>query len=536
VNGAVDDRLRSPGYTPKAREVPALFELLAAADDDDVKYVERALSRLGVSAADAARERFVAARAPLRGRLTALIGRVARGVEEEAAGALTDWLAERLDDADPKTRRRAGTALGKIGGARVEAALVAAIDRATELPDLRAFATALGKVGGEAGRARLSALGTDDPELLRIVREATMKVDRGLARREPSSVDLTVAPLSPLSVLLHVRAGLEELLLDELGEKYGARRSGRGRVAVVLEQPVAVLYAARTFLDLGFPLEPVRVEDDDVADAVVRALTTPQASQILSRFTRGNVRYRLSWAAGGRRRALNFRIAAAVAERRPELANDPTAAPWEVVVTERIGKASGQIFVELWPCGAIDPRFAYRRHATVASSHPTIAAALARAGGVLPDDVVWDPFAGSATELIERARLGPYARLHATDVDATALDRARDNLEAAGVDRYTLTVGDARSARVHSPSLVITNPPFGRRIRTDGPVGALLADMLANAARQLRPGGRVVMMSPEPRTTERAAAQAGLIRKLGTAVDVGGIPAELQVFVKGEAR
>src|SRR5205823_12588543 len=101
-----------------------------------------------------------------------------------------------------------------------------------------------------------------------------------------------------------------------------------------------------------------------------------------------------------------------------------------------------RIFVELWPRGILDPRFAYRKHTLAASSHPTIAAALARAGGVRADDVVWDPFVGSAMELIERARLGPYGALYGTDTDAGALARARDNVGAAGVARRELLLGD----------------------------------------------------------------------------------------------
>ena len=66
--------------------------------------------------------------------------------------------------------------------------------------------------------------------------------------------------------------------------------------------------------------------------------------------------------------------------------------------------------VELWPRGLPDPRFAYRVAHVPASSHPTLAAALARVAGARPDDVVWDPFVGAATELVERARLGPDAR------------------------------------------------------------------------------------------------------------------------------
>src|SRR5207237_593373 len=89
---------------------------------------------------------------------------------------------------------------------------------------------------------------------------------------------------------------------------------------------------------------------------VVAALTSPEAWALFSRFTEGPIRYRVEWADAGHRRALTFRVAAAVAARRPELVNDPTDSLWEAVVRER-----PHVSVELWPRGLDDPRFAYRR-------------------------------------------------------------------------------------------------------------------------------------------------------------------------------
>jgi predicted RNA methylase len=530
VSGArLEELLRQPGYTPRARDVGTLFDRLSLADDDEAKLIERALGRIGSGAANEARVRFDAAHAPLRARLCSVAGRVAQVTREPG---LVEWLAARLADPDPKARRRAATALGKLGDPSVEAALIAALEDARDLPDLRALAKALGSAGGERGLARLAALPAHDPELARIVREATLKLERGFSRREPSSIDLGAAPREATTVLLHVRAGLENFLLEELGKANSARLSGRGRVAVVLDGPLESLYRARTFLHFGFPLEPESVRAGDVAAAVAAVLTSARAVDVLTRFTRGKIRYRLAWASGGRRRALNFRVATLVSSLRPELLNDPTAAPWELVITEKSDKFGSRIYGELWPQAVDDPRFTYRRHTMVASSHPTIAAALARAGGVGADDVVWDPFAGSATELIERARLGPYARLFGSDSDPAALGRARENLAAAGVARCELAVGQAQYFRVPAPpSLVITNPPFGRRVRAETGILELLERALANVAAQLRQGGRLVWISPEPNATARAAERHGFSVKLRQAVDVGGIAAELQSFV-----
>src|SRR5207344_2651286 len=101
----------------------------------------------------------------------------------------------------------------------------------------------------------------------------------------------------------------------------------------------------------------------------------------------------------------------------------------------------------------------YRSRDVPAASHPTIAAALARVAGTRNDDVVWDPFCGSALELCERARLGRYAKIIGSDLDAKALVAARANLDAAGAPDAELHVGDALAFTPPvPPTLVITNP------------------------------------------------------------------------------
>ncbi|HYP87082.1 MAG TPA: methyltransferase, partial [Polyangiaceae bacterium] len=162
--------------------------------------------------------------------------------------------------------------------------------------------------------------------------------------------------------------------------------------------------------------------------------------------------------------------------------------------------------------------------------HPTLAAALARIAGARPDDVVWDPFAGSGVELIERARLGPHRELHGTDLDARALGAARENAESAGVAGLILQQADARNHRIAGLSLVLTNPPMGRRVLRARGLSGVLCQVVRNVAGQLVTGGRMVWLSPFPDATARAAADAGLKAERLTAVDLGGFSAELQRF------
>ncbi len=340
-----------------------------------------------------------------------------------------------------------------------------------------------------------------------------------------------------LHVTLRCRGGLEAVLLAELPAFVGAKlvrdAPGGVRIEGTLRGPPASLYAARTMLSFGFHLPTARTGSDPAA-AVVAALTSARSLAILRRFTVGPLRYRLAFQAGGKRRATVWNVAGEAVKRAPELVNDPVQSPWEIAVYE----APGLVRLELVP-GAPDPRFAYRLGDVPAASHPTIAAALVRLAGARADDVVWDPFVGSGTELCERAIAGAYASLTGSDLDEGALAVAKGNLEAAGVRDAALIQGDATQLRPGgpAPTLIVTNPPLPRRrVQRSADLGPMLDRFVEHAASVLAPGGRMVWISPFPARTRAVAIARGLSLSRALEVDMGGFAAEVQVLLKEEGR
>jgi 23S rRNA G2445 N2-methylase RlmL len=151
----------------------------------------------------------------------------------------------------------------------------------------------------------------------------------------------------------------------------------------------------------------------------------------------------------------------------------------------------------------------YRRDDVPAASHPPLAACMARLAGRMENEIAWDPFCGSGLELIERALRGGVKCLYGTDLSPKAIAVAQANVAAAklGAIRSALACRDFRDfAEVEglgpeSVTLVITNPPMGRRVRIKDMRG-LFSDFFAVAARALKVGGRLVFVNPlrlEPR-------------------------------------
>ncbi len=533
----LEDAILDPGFSPRRSDAAALVELVAAGGER-VEDAERSLLRLGVEAGRAAIEKARAAEPKERARLVSFIGKVAA---EHGEGELSAFLIGALGDADPRTRRFAANALGKHRTTDVAAALAAALAVETDASARRAITAALGKTGGKEAAEALRGLDTRGDELLaRATAKASLMAERTAGRDVPSAFAAQKPAPFPVPVALHCRAGLGLILQGELDADLSPHLAPDGRsderVLATLVGAPERLFQARTMLFFGFPLRPEPLDAaGDVAAAVARSLTSPEARRLLAHFTRGPVRFRIAWAGGGKRRASTWRAAEAIAAACPELINDPTESTWEALVHELPDRPA--IEVELCP-RVVDPRFTYRERDVPAASHPTIAAALVRIAGVRPEDVVWDPFVGSGTELCERALAGPYARLIGTDKDPAALEAARENLVAAGIQGAVLTRGDALSFVPWGapPTLVLTNPPMGRRLLRGIDLHDFFDRFLEHVSSVLVPGGRIAWISPLPAQSARAARELGLERAIVRRVDMGGFDAELQLLINARGR
>jgi 23S rRNA G2445 N2-methylase RlmL len=527
---ALRDALRARGFTPGQSETEAVIQLLADPDEAVAREAERALARLGLPVLSRLMTDPPDREARVRAGTYRVAGRIAPQGEAEAA-----WLIRGLEDLDPRARRHAANALGKLrtssASKAIEDALLAAWDRGPSPDMLRAIAESLGRLGSARALERLRTAASDDPNLSRVTERATLTIARESTRGEVSAIDPKRVPQAPMRIVFRCRAGLEGIVAEEARAECSAvtsveaPRRGEERVFATLQGSLDDLFRVRTAISFAIALGAVPLGDDP-ANALAVALGSEEARRALETWTVGAVRYRIAWAAGGHRRSATWSAARAIAARRPEWVNDPTASTWEIVARED----EQQLHVEISPRGLDDPRFAYRVRDVPAASHPTLAAALVRVAGVRDDDVVWDPFMGSGVELVERARAGRYARLVGSDTDPRALDAARANFAAAGVRGVHVDLADAVAYTPPKATLIVTNPPMGRRLVRDGSLAELLDRFIDHAGVVLSKGARLVWLSPlGTRTSERARAR-GLTPTFEEVVDMGGFPAHLQRF------
>jgi 23S rRNA G2445 N2-methylase RlmL len=512
--------LADPGFTPGAKHFAALFGALEHADREVARKLERALGRGGEAAGRFAERQIESADSRGRARLLGVLARVA---VTHAKPEFVSILLRSLEDGDERVRRVASSALAKLSVPELEERLLSRWAGASDL-ERRSLAEALGKGGGARALALLVDLRSSDSELCRIAERARLMIERDTARSLPSAIALDRPLGAPQAVLAHCRAGLGWVLAEEARALGATTLVAPDRVRLTHRGTFGALLALRTALDFGVEVPLTGASADRLESRVLGALEQPDAERAVRAWTTGRARFRLAFSEGGHQRDKVWKVAAAIAQRVSWFHNDPHESTWEVIVD------TARSSLELRPRRFDDPRFAYRAKDVPAASHPTLAAALARVAGARSDDIVWDPFVGSGLELIERARLGPYRELHGSDLDARALAAARENAERANLNDIVFQQGDALRQRIPGVSLIITNPPMGRRVARDGNLGSLLDAFLQHAATSLQAGGRLVWLSPLPDRTAASARRAGFRVTRHGSVDMGGFGAELQLL------
>jgi len=136
-----------------------------------------------------------------------------------------------------------------------------------------------------------------------------------------------------------------------------------------------------------------------------------------------------------------------------------------------------------------------------AGLRPNIAYAALRMAGVdHGTQRLLDPFCGSGTILMEAGTLYPDLQLRGSDWRDRVLDGAARNLEAGGLTRRSeLAIADARAlAGIWPPAsadVIVTNPPYGKRIGRQVSFVGFYMDFLRSAREILEPGGRLALLA-----------------------------------------
>ncbi len=237
---------------------------------------------------------------------------------------------------------------------------------------------------------------------------------------------------------------------------------------------------------------------------------------------------------GARCREVAARVARAAGD--PETLAHPDGPPGLVAVINR----QGVVLIGRAIAWGLERQRPYRVALMARSLNPVMGRALAMASRARSGDRYCDPFCGSGTILAERALIGE-CQLFGLERDAGALDaagRALSGFLAQGMAEAQLVRGDARALPWGTGAMdaIATNLPFGHRMGQASENATLYPQALREAARVLRPRGRLVLLTADRRHLRVAIGALGPALRPRSQVRVwlGGLEPTLAVYDRTE--
>ena len=122
---------------------------------------------------------------------------------------------------------------------------------------------------------------------------------------------------------------------------------------------------------------------------------------------------------------------------------------------------------------------------------PTIAYGMLLISGIKKEDVFLDPFCGSGTIAIERARYNAK-KIYASDINKEIISAVRENLKS----NICLFCEDATklSLKDNLINVIVSNIPWGKQVEVED-ISKLYHDFLFEAKRVLKDTGRMVLLT-----------------------------------------
>ncbi len=498
---------------------PSLSDLIQALDTPDAKTQRAAgdqIVRYGAGAVPVLQEALAAESSHLRKAAAFLLRRVPS--EAATLAALEQTL---LTDTEPKVRKNAAVTLGKLQATESVHALGTAFRQETYSYVRPSILLALGALG-EVARPVLAVL-TPETEAEKAAHRKALDHVQLHQHRFTWHTDWAGATVVYLEAPLGLEpASAEEAEVAGLGP---VRREGPGLVRCTSGtqpwQAASLRCCYGTLLDAGRASLSASADDLEKRQTVAALLAESHALQTFRHGLEPSdqpIRYRLAVADAslkkGWLRGFKKALLKEVRQVCGPLGWTDSPSNYDVALRVVIEPVQVRLFIK--PYVTPDERFAYRVKDVGASINPVIAAGLARMVQTPHGTTVFDPTCGSATLLIERAKLGGADGLHlrGLDVSKTAIRAARTNVKAAGIPDIKINQGNAVEVD-HWPACdeVIANLPFGlRTARAEMDLGQLYEALLQNLDLRLRANGQALFYARNKKLFEKTLARYHMFR------------------------
>lgn len=378
-------------------------------------------------------------------------------------------LIKALSSSSPKLRKNAARIMGALKDKKYASMLALTLEKETQLIIRPFIISALGSIGEENSIKILRALydsknkvTTDKHELeeLNALKDALLKNE-------------TIPPLTFLGlkskreIVLRTMPGFAFELKDQLKElgEDAKTTSQNDQDVILFSDDIQKLYSLRTFSDMYFI---VGRKIPFTGKAVLSVLEKFDIVSFLKE-THGNdlekMYYRIEIPGTKitqKQRSEYIHDITSNINKLPLLQDNPYNYQFEILI-EPFSR-SCDVYINLKTIK--DDRFNYRLNTLPASINPYIAAIVAQyiKKYSSKDAKVLDPFCGTGTILVERAKAAPYDSLYGVDIKQNAIDFATENAKAADILINYIHSDIQKFVSNVTFNEIISNMPFGNRV------------------------------------------------------------------------
>lgn len=432
---------------------------------------------------------------------------------------------------DAKVRKSAYIIMGKIQDKRIQDALIRRLDEEKTLFVVPSILLALGNFKGDAVKERINKFieeirapkDNEKKHIDEIITSANKALDKLSEYKTHTFKGLT----APVSVLIVPNPKQIELTFTEAKEYFDKVLLYDNEIRIITAD-YQKIYNIRTFSEALISPERLRNIPPDaglIADRIADELPG-----LLNQTHIGAppYRYRIEIKGDVRRRQLIDEIIKTLnGVKGNEIVN--SLSNYELEIRIRLKGSLCDVYYKLLTFN--DERFSYRIKALPASIKGETAAVCMRLiKPYLRDNArVLDPFAGTGTMLIERAKLSKNLSLTGVDIYAEALKHMKVNTIAAGVkaDMIKSDILDYNPSGKFDE--IISNMPYGIRVSTHKENETLYRNFINRLPGLIHPSGIIALLTADFSLLKSVCK--GKLKLISEhPVDTGGLTPRLLIF------
>jgi 23S rRNA G2445 N2-methylase RlmL len=435
-----------------------------------------------------------------------------KGMFKRTIGNSKEKLSALLSHSDPKVRKNVCSVIGELADPAYLESLYDAYNSEDKLFVRYSYVLAIGNCGSAIDAERLQTMYenvlaneracNENSSLVttnKHINEEKLALTRAIDKLSPTVRHEFKGFENPVPMILTVMNYQYQQTIRELEEK-----SIEGRLVddgiIIHENDLDKIYECRTFYELLYPLDECKDLQFDykvIAAAIMDANIVDFLNQCHNSDAPFSYRVEFKTMDFNRDRSDFIKSLSRELDEISfgNLKNSPSSYEVEIRIVENNNLCN--VYVKLYSYK--DNRFSYRKNDIATSINPVTAAIVIKSieKWLTPSANVLDPFCGTGTMLIERAKLQRFETLTGVDIFRTAISAATINSKLANVNIELFDEDILEFGTTELYDELITNMPFDNKSTTHNKYAQLYNDFVDKIPSLVKPGGMAFVYTIE---------------------------------------